>query len=77
VQGGGGEVDLVPAQVDQFRHPKAMPPRHQDHGAVAVAPAVALRRLDELLHLGRGEVLAAAQLGVGAALRGDCSFNQF
>lgn len=49
-----------------------MPPRQQDHGG-AMAPAIALRRLDELVHLGLREVFAAAQLGVGAALGRDWS----
>jgi hypothetical protein len=74
MQRGAGKIDLVPAEVHQLGHPQTVPPRHKDHCAVAVAPAVALRRLDELVHLGLGEVFAAAQVGIGAALRRNCSF---
>ena len=74
VQGGRPEVHLIPTQVDQLGRSQAVPVGHEDHGRVAVAPAVALGNLDEPLDLGLGEVLAGAQLGVGGALGGNCSF---
>src|SRR6516165_2598369 len=39
MQGGGGEVHLVPTQVDQLAHPQAMAVR------IAMTPAVGLRGL--------------------------------
>ena len=67
VQGGRGELDLVPAQVHQFGSAQAVPVGHQDHGGVAVAPAVSLGGLHQPLDLGLGQVFAGAQLGVGGA----------
>jgi hypothetical protein len=46
VQGGRGEVDLIPAQVRQLARPEAMAISHEDHRAVPVAPSVALGRPD-------------------------------
>ena len=73
VQRGAVEVDLIPAQVHQLAHPQAMAIGDQDHGGIAVAPAVALGGLDQLLDLGLGQVLAGP-VGVGAPCRGNCSF---
>ena len=41
VQGGRGEVDLVPAQVRQLARPEAVAVGHKDHRRVPVGPAVA------------------------------------
>ena len=58
MQAGMGEVDLIPAQVDQLADPQAVAIGDQDHGRVPVAPAVLAGRLDQLLDLGLGQVLA-------------------
>jgi hypothetical protein len=73
VQGGRGEVDLVPAQVGQFARPQAVPIGHQDHGGVPVSPSVCLGGPEQALDLGLGQVLAGAQVGVGGTLRPNCS----
>src|SRR6516164_8417689 len=41
--------------------------------SVAVTPAVGLGGLDELVHLGLGQVFPGPQFGVGRAARGNCS----
>ena len=74
VQGGRFELHLIPAQVHQLGGAQAVPVGHKDHRGVPVAPAVALGRVHQPLDLGLGQVLAGAQLGVGEALRGNCSF---
>ena len=58
------KMHLVPAQVAQLRRPQAVPVGDQDHGGVAVAVAVGLGGLDQLLDLGLGQMLARAQLGI-------------
>ena len=72
------EVDLIPAQVDQLTDPQAVPIGDEDHGGVAVTPAVLAGRLDQLLDLGLGQVLAGPQFGVGTRCRhglaANCSF---
>ena len=73
VEGGRGEVDLIPAQVDQFGCPEAVAIGHQDHRGIPVAPSVALGGLEQPLDLGLRQVLAGPQVGVGAALRCNCS----
>ena len=65
MQRGAGKVDLIPAEVQQFRYPQAMPPRDKDHGAVAVSPAVALRCPDQAVHFRLSQMLPAAQVGIG------------
>jgi hypothetical protein len=74
VQGGRPEVDLIPAQVNQFGRPQAVPIGHQDHGGVAPAMAVVLGGGDQPLDLGLGEVFAGAQVGVRPSARWNCSF---
>ena len=66
VQGCGFEVDLLPAHVHHFGGPEAVPVGQKHHECVAVAVAVGLGRLDQLLDLVGGQVLARAQLCVGA-----------
>ena len=46
---------------------------HQDHGGIALAVAIAFRRLDQRRHLGRREVLPAPEFGVWPADEGNCS----
>src|ERR1019366_7973323 len=74
VQSGGIEIALLPAQVDNFGCPQAMPILNEDHRRISVAVSVALRGLDELLNLGFGQVLAAAKLTVWPAQWANCSF---
>jgi hypothetical protein len=51
-----------------------MPVRHQDHGGVTVAIAVAIGSLDQSLDLGLGQILPRPQLGVWPATWRNCSF---
>jgi hypothetical protein len=67
VQSGGIEIDLLPAQVDNFGCPQAMPIGNEDHRRVSVTVSVAFRCLNELLNLGLGQVLAAAKFAVWPA----------
>jgi len=73
VQRRRGEVDLIPAQVRQLAGPKAMPVGHQDHRGVPVRPSVALGGPEKPFDLGLRQVFAPPQVGVGAALRCNCS----
>jgi hypothetical protein len=45
VQAGMGKVDLIPPKVDQLTHPETVVIGDEDHGAVAVPPAVLVGRL--------------------------------
>jgi hypothetical protein len=51
VQCGGGEINLVLAQVHKFGDAQAMAERHKDHGGVAVPPTVTLGRRNKPLNL--------------------------
>ena len=52
-----------------------MPEGNQDHGAVALRPAVALGRLDQLADLALGQVFARPDVGVGPPQRCDCPIS--
>ena len=61
------EVDLFPAEADEFTHPEAVPEGQQDHGGVAGSmPANLSRRTAKQVNLGLGEVLAGAKFRVGS-----------
>ena len=60
VQGGGLEVDLIPAQIDKLTDPQAVAVGHEDHGRITVTPAVVSGGLDQLLDLGGGEMFTRA-----------------
>ena len=45
------EVDLLPAEIDQLAHPEPVTVRHEDHGGIAVAPAIVPGGLDQALDL--------------------------
>ena len=64
VQVSRSELDLIPAQVHEFRYAQAMTVSHEDHGGVAVAPAVAVGSFHQPLDLGLSQVFAGAQIGV-------------
>src|SRR5450759_3423674 len=51
-----------------------MPVSHEEHGRIPVAVPIVLRGFDQLINLGLGQVLAAAELAVWPAPRGNCSF---
>ena len=42
VQDGMGEIHLIPAQVREFGRPETVAEGDEDHGGVAVTPALAL-----------------------------------
>ena len=73
VQGAGGELHLIPAQVYQFGDTQAVPISHEDHGGVPVAPPIAFGGRQQALHFGLGQVFAGAQVGVRHTLGGDCA----
>ena len=58
------QLDLIPAQVNQFGGAQALPIGDQDHGRVTLTPAVALGCLQQALDLGLGQILASAQFSV-------------
>jgi hypothetical protein len=61
VQDGHFEVDLLPpTQVHDFRRSKAMPVGQKHHQGIAVAVAIGLGRLNELIDLVSGQVFAGA-----------------
>jgi hypothetical protein len=47
---------------------------HQNHGGVAVAPAVALGSLDQALDLAVCQILAGPDIAILGASRYNCSF---
>jgi hypothetical protein len=51
-----------------------MPVGQQHHQGVAVAVAIGLGCVNELIDLIGRQVLTRAQLGIRRSLRGDCSF---
>jgi hypothetical protein len=51
-----------------------MPVGNQEHGRIPVTVSIVFCGLDELFNLGLGQVLAAAELAVRPAPRGNCSF---
>ena len=63
------EVDLFPAEIDQLAHPEPVTVRYEDHGGIAVAPAIVPGGLDQALDLLVGQVLAGAVFGVRLAPR--------
>ena len=73
VQRGRPEIHLIPPQVHQLGGPQAVPVGHKDHRGVPVAPAVSPGGFHQPLDLGFGQVLAGAQVGIGAPLGPDCS----
>ena len=73
VHGAGLECDRRPLQIAELRHPQPVTEADQDHGSIALAMAVALRRLDETLDFELGQVLAiAAHVPVAAPTERDC-----
>ncbi len=62
------EADLVPAERDELAHAQAVAVGNHDHRRVALAVTTELAgSRDELLDLGGGQVLAAAELELGGA----------
>jgi hypothetical protein len=47
MQGCAGEVDLLPAQINNLPSPRAMSECEQDHQRIAPAMAIAPRSLDQ------------------------------
>jgi hypothetical protein len=48
MEGCAGEVDLLPAQINNLPRAQPMPERKQDHERIARAMAIAPRSLDQL-----------------------------
>jgi hypothetical protein len=69
------QFDLT-AQVDQFGGSQPMPIGDQEHGGVALTPAVALGCLEQALDFGLGQELPGAKIGVRfSSWRADCPNN--
>ena len=64
------EVDLIPAQIDQFAHSQAKAEGHKDHGGVAVVPTFRLGSRNQAVDLTFGEMLPGAQFRVQAHAAG-------
>ena len=75
VLGRGFEVDLLPAQVDDFGRPQAVPISQKHHERVAPTLAVLSGGLDQGLHFGRSEVFSCSQLGTWRTLRATVRFT--
>ena len=58
------EIDLGPLQVAQLAGSQPMPKGEQDHGLVAMRPAIVLAGFDQLLDLTFGEVFPCSDLGI-------------
>ena len=59
------EVHLVAPQSDRFAHPQPVPVHHQHQQVIARSVSAALRRIEQLLHLGFVEKILAALVRVG------------
>jgi hypothetical protein len=66
------EVDLLPAEINHFRRPQAMPIREEDRQGITIAVAITFSCIDQLPHFIRSEVFARSQGRVGRPAR-DCS----
>ena len=56
---------MVASQSDRFTHPQPVPVHHQHQQMIARAVPAALRRLEQLLHLGIVQKILAALVRVG------------
>jgi hypothetical protein len=63
-----------PRQIHRLGGSEAMPIGQEHHQGVTRVVPVGIGRLDQLLDLVSGRMLASAQLGIRGALRVDCSF---
>jgi hypothetical protein len=72
VQDRAREVDLLPPEIDHLPSAQPVPEGEEDHERVPLAPAIALRGLDQLLDFRQGKVFSRSKCGVGQAQR-DCS----
>lgn len=54
------ELALIPAQVDKLRRPEAMPVGHEDHGGIAMPPAVSPGGTHEAINLRLRQVLSGS-----------------
>jgi hypothetical protein len=70
-----GEIDLVPAEIHQLADPQAVAISDQDHGGIAMAPAVVAGCLDQLLDLGASQMFPGSIGGIRTPFRCDCPIN--
>jgi hypothetical protein len=75
MQAGMGKVDLVPTKIHQLTDPEPMTVGDQDHGGIAMPPAVRSGRLEQLLDLTLGQVFAGTDLGIRTPSWSDCPIN--
>src|SRR6516162_4637611 len=74
-RGRAAELDLRPLKLAGFLGPQALAVGHDDEAGVPLPPAPALGRFDQLLDLGRCQIFAAAQIGIGLPDRHDPRIN--
>ena len=72
MEGGRGELDLLPLEVNKLSRPKAVPVGRQNHRRIALTPAVLAGGI-EALNLTFSEMFAGSQGGIGRPLWHDCS----
>src|SRR5262245_23658234 len=70
----GREINLGPLQIANLGGPQPVAECQQDHGRVAVRPAIALTAGNQLLDLAFGEVFACSDIGVFGPARRDFPF---
>jgi len=81
VQDRAREVDLLPPEIDHLPSAQPVPEGEEDHERVPLAPAIALRGLDQLLDFRQGKVFSrskSAELGrrsgtVRTSVVGECA----
>ena len=64
------ELDLRPFEIADLDGPEPMAISHQDHGRVAMAVPTPLSFFDQLIDLGRSQVLARPEIGIAECRRG-------
>src|SRR3974390_2905365 len=74
-RGRAAELDLRPLKLAGFLRAQAVAVGHDDEAGVPLSPAPVLGRFDQLLDLGRRQIFAAAQIGIGLPDRHDPRIN--
>src|SRR5258705_7264284 len=60
----GLKLHVAPLELTQLRGPQPVPEGDQDHGRIAMAPAIALGGGDQLLNLALGQMLARPDIRI-------------
>jgi hypothetical protein len=70
VQDRAREVDLLPPEIDHLPSAQPVPEGEEDHERVPLAPAIALRGLDQLLDFRQGKVFSRSKVRSWAGAAG-------